>query len=317
MLEDKNTECFLIDILMGTFNGLKFIDDQIKSLQAQTHSNWILHIRDDGSTDKTIEYIKNTWANDPRINLIEDNKGRLGFNGNFFSLLEGSKSKYVMFCDQDDFWCEDKIELTLKSMLNGESSSPNLPILVHCESLVCDSSLNSLGVGFVGGRARASGLEAVLMANPAQGSTIMLNDALRTLVVRKSPILPYDYHCALIAEATGRRIFLPKPLMLYRQHSSNAIGAGNDLGPSNKCASVKSSSIRLGLDAAPFILATLTGVRDFWRPGVSSILGRHSKFLQKPPSCGKLFMCLRADYKFYGRKDIFYLMLYSIGFLNI
>ena len=155
MIKEKNTEYFLVDILMGTFNGLKFIDDQIKSLQAQTHKNWILYVRDDGSTDNTIQHIKTKWASDSRIRLTEDDKGRLGFNGNFFSLLELSTSRYVMFCDQDDFWCKNKIKLTLESMVSYESGSPNCPIMVHCDSLVCDSSLNSLGARFVGARARA------------------------------------------------------------------------------------------------------------------------------------------------------------------
>jgi len=107
-----------IDILMATYNGEKYIENQILSLQQQTHKNWILYIRDDGSTDSTLEILENFSKNDNRIKIIKDSLGcNLGAGKNFLTLTKYSLSEYVIFCDQDDIWFERKLELLLKFML--------------------------------------------------------------------------------------------------------------------------------------------------------------------------------------------------------
>ena len=86
-----------IDILMATYNGEKYIENQILSLQQQTHKNWILYIRDDGSTDSTLEILENFSKNDNRIKIIKDSLGcNLGAGKNFLTLTRYSLSEYVI-----------------------------------------------------------------------------------------------------------------------------------------------------------------------------------------------------------------------------
>ncbi|MHB9334492.1 glycosyltransferase, partial [Fusobacterium polymorphum] len=99
-----------IEILMATYNGEKYVGEQIDSIIHQTYKNWKLLIRDDNSTDKTLEILKEYEKKDKRIKIIEDKKGNLGFVKNFEELLNNSKEDWVMFSDQDDYWLENKIE---------------------------------------------------------------------------------------------------------------------------------------------------------------------------------------------------------------
>lgn len=103
-----------VEILMATYNGEKYLEKQIKSILSQTYKNWTLLIRDDGSTDKTLEIIKKFTMEDYRIKLIIDNKGNLGYKKNFEELMTKSREKFIFLCDQDDIWLENKIEKCMK-----------------------------------------------------------------------------------------------------------------------------------------------------------------------------------------------------------
>jgi len=110
-----------VDILMATYNGEKYIKNQLLSLQQQTFSDWNLLIRDDGSTDNTLDIIQEFKKHDSRIKIIETDgvKGR-GPGRNFLELTKCSLSKYVIFCDQDDIWFEKKLELLVGTGLTHQ-----------------------------------------------------------------------------------------------------------------------------------------------------------------------------------------------------
>jgi len=135
-----------IVILMSTYNGARFLKDQIESLFLQTYTNWLLLVRDDGSTDNTVNILDNYCKMDERIVLNKNKTGNLGPK-NSFSYLVGQARKYTdinyfMFCDQDDVWLPSKIELTLKHMLTAETQySSTKPILLHTDLIVTDEKL--------------------------------------------------------------------------------------------------------------------------------------------------------------------------------
>ncbi len=108
---------FVVHIMMATFNGQNYLREQLDSLLAQSHNNWQLWVRDDGSTDNTIEILKTYEAKYPNIFIITNNKERGGACSNFAALFRMARLdedvKYVMFCDQDDVWKPEKIETTL------------------------------------------------------------------------------------------------------------------------------------------------------------------------------------------------------------
>ena len=102
----------LIDILLPTYNGAKYVEELIQSLFLQVYQNWRLIIRDDCSSDQTIEIIQRFAREYPARFIIIPNEGKhLGIIGSFAHLLEVSKEKYTMFCDQDDIWLPKKIKL--------------------------------------------------------------------------------------------------------------------------------------------------------------------------------------------------------------
>jgi hypothetical protein len=220
-----------------------------------------------------------------------------------------------MYCDQDDVWLPEKIEATLTLMRRAQAEHPGRPVMVHCDSQVADSDLRPLAQTFTGRRARHLGLSAVLMANPAQGATILVNAPLRALALLAEPVLPFDFHATLIAEATGERRFLPRSLVLYRQHARNAIGAGGGAGQARAAgdAGTVSPTLRLGLQAADAIEQTLWAVQPHWRPEVAGILKQHRAFVQPGGSWRKLWWACRANYQFYRRIDRINALLYAVG----
>ena len=100
---------------MATYNGEKYLAEQLDSIINQTYHNWNLLIRDDNSTDRTLEIIQDYQKKDNRIKLLKDNKGNLGIVKNFEELLKNSESEFIMFSDQDDIWIENKLDAYLKT----------------------------------------------------------------------------------------------------------------------------------------------------------------------------------------------------------
>lgn len=213
----------MIDIILATYNGEKYVGEQIESIIKQTYKEWNLIIRDDGSKDKTSEVLEKYAEKDSRITIIKDDIGNLGFNGNFTKLLEQSSAEYVMICDQDDFWIPEKIEI----MFNEISKYNNLEkVLVHSDVYLTNEKLEIINSKFIGKRGSQKGINGVIMANSVQGASCMMTKSLKESYLENKVNMPYDYNICIIAEMVGKRIFIEKPLMYYRQHQSNAIGAG-------------------------------------------------------------------------------------------
>ena len=221
-----------IDILLATYNGERYLSNQLDSIINQSYDNWKILIRDDGSKDGTLEIIE--WYTKKYYNkifLIEDEKKNLGICGNFSELLNYSHSNYAMFCDQDDIWIKDKIKITFQKMKEMENTyGSKCPILVHTDLIVVDKKLEKISNSFW----KFSYLNPVtqkkfsklLIQNFVTGCTIMINRALKNI----SPVIPenamcHDWWLALIACAFGKIESIPMPMVLYRQHLSNEIGA--------------------------------------------------------------------------------------------
>jgi len=221
-------------ILMATYNGGTFIEEQLASLRAQTYANWRLQVRDDGSIDGTVETIRRCAAQDERVCLLEPDGIRKGASGSFSSLLErfAPEAEYLMFCDQDDVWLPNKIEITLARMRELEARcGVESPILVHTDLSVTDRELSVVATSFwcyQGLNPDARGLSRLLVQNNVTGCTMMVN---RALAVLASPVpsqaIMHDWWLALVAAAFGKIEYVPQPTMLYRQHGANDTGAKN------------------------------------------------------------------------------------------
>ena len=218
-----------ISILLGTYNGASFLSEQIDSVLNQSHSNWRLIIRDDGSTDTTKEILHDYRSKYPEKIMIVDSNGNLGVISNFSRLLESSQASYIMFCDQDDVWLPDKIELTLKKMQEIEKSNPNIPLLIHTDLKVVNRDLDILNDsywGYQGIDPQYDTLNRLLVQNVITGCTVLINKKLADLTLPiPNEVIMHDWWLGLVATSFGQIHHINTPTMLYRQHANNDTGA--------------------------------------------------------------------------------------------
>lgn len=220
-----------IDILLATCNGAPFLEELLDSILAQTHGNWRLIIRDDGSTDNTPRIIGKYLANYPdKVSLLRDKGETLGPCGNFARLLQHSTADYTMFCDQDDVWLPEKIGLTFEKMRKLEfAHGKESPLLVHTDLRVVDSTLQLISDSlwrYQTTNPDATSLNRLLVQNVATGCTVMINRALRELALPiPEEARMHDWWLALVAAVFGHIGHLSQPTILYRQHGRNDSGA--------------------------------------------------------------------------------------------
>lgn len=130
-----------VDILLATYNGERFLQQQINSIFEQTHTNFFIYIRDDGSKDNTVSIIKEYVQKYPdKIAIIEDNFGNLGVTQNFNELMKYSTANYIAFSDQDDIWLPQKIEKSFNLLKEIEEKHNNLPAFVYSDMKIIDEN---------------------------------------------------------------------------------------------------------------------------------------------------------------------------------
>jgi len=227
------------NIILCSFDGKKYLHEQIKSIQEQSYQHWDLLIRDDGSQDGSLEIVQVLNKHNSQIKLIEDEKGNLGASGNFASLLETTYKKglqYIAFSDQDDVWEEDKLSSQISGIQQLECCYPDAPLLVHSDMEVVDASLSQISPSFMfyqGIRHEAcQPLQVLLAQNFITGCTIIVNSKLLDIALPiPEDALMHDWWLALCAAVFGHIGYIDKPLLKYRQHGGNAVGAKhfNDL----------------------------------------------------------------------------------------
>jgi glycosyltransferase involved in cell wall biosynthesis len=220
-----------VDIVLATYNGAKFLTEQINSILNQTYPNWHLLIGDDGSTDSTPEILQAFKGIYPDKITICPFKDNVGVSQNFSRLLELTDAPYMMLCDQDDFWLPEKIELTLFKMKELEETwGSEEPLLVHTDMEVVDDNLNLIAASqwkrqHLNPKDSVK-LNAVLMQNASWGCTMMFNRALIDIALPiPTESFIHDYWLVLVAAACGHIDYVNKPTMLYRQHEKNWIGS--------------------------------------------------------------------------------------------
>lgn len=219
-----------IAILMATYNGEKYICQQIDSILSQTCKDWELYIHDDGSTDNTIAAVESYVEKYPdKVHLI-DGKSTGGAKYNFFYLFSKVEAPYYMTCDQDDVWLEKKIELTYDKMLTIENKA-DVPCLVYTELRVVDSELNTIAdtmSEYQSLDCHKRTINQFILQNSVTGCTMMVNRALRDKMLHITDIdntIMHDWWAALVAAQFGKTAFIDEPTILYRQHGDNSLGA--------------------------------------------------------------------------------------------
>ncbi|MFU2205336.1 glycosyltransferase family 2 protein [Streptococcus pluranimalium] len=214
-----------VNIVMSTYNGEKYLADQIKSIQNQTFEDWQLLIRDDGSSDNTTSIIRDMAKKDDRIQFINDGQNEnYGVIKSFYHLVKYDSADYYFFSDQDDVWLPEKIEVTLK---RAQSETSAKPLLVYTDLKVVNEDLEVLQESMIKSQSHHANTELVqeLTENTVTGGTMMINKALADKWQVYDNLLMHDWYLALLAASFGKLVYIDLATQLYRQHEANVLGA--------------------------------------------------------------------------------------------
>lgn len=220
-----------IDILLSTYNGEKYLEQQIDSILNQKYENWRLIIRDDGSTDNTNQIISEYKKSYPERFLVIESEGvNLGPAQSFHILAQYSSAPYVAFCDQDDIWLPEKLSSQISVIHEQEATyGTKYPLLIHSDLLVVDEDLNVISDSYWLSRSvlpeEMNDLTRLLTKNYVTGCTVLVNRCLIDLAVPfPEKIIMHDWWLALLAVSNGRIIDMHEKTVKYRQHTSNVVG---------------------------------------------------------------------------------------------
>ncbi len=231
----------VIEALLATYNGARFLSEQIDSVLAQEAIDVCILARDDGSRDDTPAILAKYASMHPeRFRVLPTDVPTGSAQRNFGQLLLASQAEYVAFCDQDDVWLPHKLQRTFKRMQQLEvQHGSHVPLLVSTDLLVVDEALQAIAASLwqQNGLANATNppLGRLLSDNTVTGCTALLNRALVDRMREMSAaVLMHDHWAALIAASTGALAGVEEATILYRQHSSNVVGAIASRSPLQK-----------------------------------------------------------------------------------
>lgn len=206
-----------VTVLLTTFNGVKFLNQQLNSLNGQPEVQVEVYANDDGSTDGTVELLE-IWKELGLIKTISRSK-QIGSSQAFLNLLKLCNEKsFVAFCDQDDVWEARKLKTQIKHLTNDK------PMAVTSKRLYIDDKSHVIGIS-PNLRLKPC-FENAMVENIAPGNTILINKKTVELInsVESPQIFHYDSWIYLLVSAFGDVIHIQEPLTRYRIHSSNSVG---------------------------------------------------------------------------------------------
>lgn len=219
-----------IAILMATYNGGEYLRDQINSIISQSFHGWTLYIHDDGSSDETnqiLEYYCTKYDNIVTLKY----PSQKGAKNNFLSLIRMVEADYYLFCDQDDIWKRNKIQLEMEQMKRMEEQYGDVPLLVFSDLEVVDKDLKVVSPSMW----QNGGIRPELLTSFDEGAvfeyvtgcTMLFNRMGReTVIYPADKALMHDsWVFCCILKAGGHVNGLHKQLVSYRQHGNNTLGA--------------------------------------------------------------------------------------------
>ncbi len=217
----------LVAILMGTMNGARFLPEQLDSIAAQTHQNWILIASDDGSTDDTLRILKAYQAKWPAGKLIIKEGPKQGFCVNFLSMAcdPDIKADYYAFCDQDDVWLATKLSVAMQNI--SENQGENIPYVYCGRTSYVDEKLKKIGCSPLFTFPRT--FRNALIQSIAGGNTMVFNQSTKNALEKVGKVQhpSHDWWLYQLVTGVGGIVFYDQtPQVLYRQHR-NALVGGN------------------------------------------------------------------------------------------
>ncbi|MGG1649794.1 glycosyltransferase family 2 protein [Paenibacillus sp. NRS-1780] len=219
-----------VQILLSTYNGAVYLEEQIESLLNQKDVDIQILIRDDGSTDSTVVKLNALKQQHPHQIILcpESNKGVIE---SFFNLIQRSSEAfdYYAFCDQDDVWMPNKLAQAVSLLNEKEEGRP----LMYCSATqMVSHTLEPLKV-WPANIPKPLSFYNALIENVCVGCTMVINKQALQLVKKRIPaslknVIMHDWWVYLCVSALGEVVFDPKPSILYRQHQNNVLGGSTD-----------------------------------------------------------------------------------------
>lgn len=218
-----------IAILMATYNGGRFLSQQLASIAGQNHEDWSLWISDDASTDDTLKIIGDFANTQPAGRVTLFHSAHRHPTRNFMSLMARPEipDGVIAFADQDDVWLPEKLAHGLRVM--AKTTEPDRPALYGARTIIVDDDLKRRGHSPL--FRHPPGFANAIVQSIAGGNTMLLNGNAQALLRRAGPSLEVVTHdwwaYQLIAGAGGQVIYDTEPMLLYRQHDTNLIGSNS------------------------------------------------------------------------------------------
>lgn len=215
MISNNNPK---ILVLLSSYNGEKYIGEQINSILNQKKINVKLLIRDDGSKDRTWEIL--TGIKDERVTLIKGEN--VGVISSFYELISSAGDyEYYSLSDQDDIWDDDKLSVAVEAI----EQYCDIPALYSSNTRLVDNNMNVI---FVEDQDPITSLGSAIVKNYVTGCTTVFNNPLKKLAVKNLPseVKAHEWWLNLVALSNGGvSIYDVTPHMNYRQHGGNVVGA--------------------------------------------------------------------------------------------
>jgi len=204
----------MVSIALCTYNGARFLSQQLDSLLAQTYGNLEIVVNDDGSSDETIAILERYACRDARIGL-EVNPENIGFGSNFRLALERCHGTFIAPCDQDDVWMPEKIAALVAAIGTRQ--------LAYCDSILIDAAGKPLGPRMSDIVPMSSCTDPSMFAfgNCVSGHAMLFRRELLRQALPVPGVFFYDWWIAAVAAAAGGIVFCNQSLVLYRQHGMN------------------------------------------------------------------------------------------------
>lgn len=297
-----------VAVLLSSYNGEKYIEEQIISVMCQKNIDVSLYIRDDGSTDKTIEII-DRLANKYNSHIKYELGKNVGVVNSFFTLLrEVNGYDYYAFCDQDDVWDENKIGIAIDSL-----NKSVIPAMYFSTTLPVDSNLVPITkISKKNDECHVFNISEVMIRNNVVGCTMVFNKKLREKILRNIPtrVIMHDHWIYAVCIAIDGDIYYDKtPHIKYRQHDSNVVGNKQNFKSRIKHSSFSKENVKIRSDMAKKIIEEYS---DEISSNNKSIIARYAFY---DISLIKKLELIKNEIKFMKgiKKKIFFIIEVLVG----
>jgi len=229
-VESQNQSGFSVGIILCTFNGAQYLNEQLSSIANQKYKNWRLFVSDDGSIDQTMELLYAFRDHNAEDKVVIFEGPKQGPTKNFLSLINlvHQKCEYFAFCDQDDIWRADKLSRATAIL---SSAIDNYPLLYCSSTRYISQSGNYLQGSYI--FKNPPSFKNALVQSIAGGNTMVFNKAAANILAKTSLTLNLEAHdwwtYILVMGCGGQVYYDSNPTVDYRQHSGALVGENRTL----------------------------------------------------------------------------------------